>query len=196
MNLNERIKLIRKDRKITQRGMAEKLGVNLRTYQKYESGEISPPLGQLQNIADALETDINYLLNGKTLEERAGADEETTTHKPDDRGVIEGLNKLLAAHQEILDELKRLEAFDGSPEMASLANDIRVRIKHKLSGRMLVTLQKDKNTTTYAISVMEADKLQAILKKMEDGWTVIDGDKHDAEVWIPLEEGDDHADET
>lgn len=60
--VGERIASIRKYNRISQTDFAEKLGKSLRTVQKYESGEIDIPLSTLGDIADILNTSLNYLM--------------------------------------------------------------------------------------------------------------------------------------
>lgn len=62
---SERLKQLRKERGLTQKGMAELLGLKLRAYQYYESGEHEPSLDNLVIVADTLQTSIDYL-TGRT----------------------------------------------------------------------------------------------------------------------------------
>ena len=56
---------IQKYRKIaglTQAALAEKLNISTRTVQKYESGEITPPLNKFKEIAEILDISVNELI--------------------------------------------------------------------------------------------------------------------------------------
>lgn len=64
--VGERIAEIRKYNRINQSDLADKLGKSLRTVQKYESGEIDIPLSTLGEIAEILDTTLNYLLGYDT----------------------------------------------------------------------------------------------------------------------------------
>ena len=64
--VGERIAEIRKYNRINQSDLADKLGKSLRTVQKYESGEIDIPLSTLGEIAEILNTTLNYLLGYDT----------------------------------------------------------------------------------------------------------------------------------
>ena len=64
--VGERIAAIRKYNRINQIDLAEKLGKSLRTVQKYESGEIDIPLSTLAEVAEILNTTLNYLLGYDT----------------------------------------------------------------------------------------------------------------------------------
>ena len=58
---SERLKQLRKAHGISQGEMAELLGLKLRAYQYYESGNHEPSLANLVIIADTLHTSIDYL---------------------------------------------------------------------------------------------------------------------------------------
>lgn len=65
--LSERMKSLRKEKKILQREVAELLGVKLRTYQFYEGAGRQPDLEALWKLADFYDVSIDYLL-GRTDE--------------------------------------------------------------------------------------------------------------------------------
>lgn len=58
----ERIKSLRNERRIYQREVAEYLGVTLRIYQSYESGQSEPNLERLSALADYFGVTTDYLL--------------------------------------------------------------------------------------------------------------------------------------
>ena len=58
----EKIKAIRKERKLTQKQMAELLSTSERNYQYYESGAREPNLETFLDIADTLDVSSDYLL--------------------------------------------------------------------------------------------------------------------------------------
>lgn len=59
---NERLRNVRKKCGLTQQNMADKLGISLNAYQKYEQAERSPSLERLVIIADIFDISIDYLL--------------------------------------------------------------------------------------------------------------------------------------
>lgn len=71
----DRIKAARIQKNLTQRSMSEKLNINLRTYQKYESGEISPPLKQIEKISEILGVSPDLLINITTIDIQSKIDE-------------------------------------------------------------------------------------------------------------------------
>lgn len=67
MKLATRLKVLRKKRGFTQTQVAEYLGLKLRAYQYYESGEHRPEYEKLMALADFFEVTTDYLL-GRTDE--------------------------------------------------------------------------------------------------------------------------------
>ena len=60
--LGQRLKDLRKHKKVGQKEVAELLGVSLRSYQFYESGEYDPSLPNLVVLADYFQVSTDYLL--------------------------------------------------------------------------------------------------------------------------------------
>lgn len=65
-----RIKLIRKERKLTQKQMAELLSTTERNYQYYEAGAREPTLETFVEIADVLQVSTDYLVGRSDVAER------------------------------------------------------------------------------------------------------------------------------
>lgn len=61
----ERLKELRKERRLYQRELAEMLGVSVRGYQCYETGEHEPGVKKLIALADYYKVSIDYLV-GRT----------------------------------------------------------------------------------------------------------------------------------
>lgn len=61
MNIGEKIKKYRKEKKITQKQLAEMINKNIRTIQKYEANEIDIPLENILKISHALQVPYNEL---------------------------------------------------------------------------------------------------------------------------------------
>lgn len=70
MTIGERIKQARTARGFTQKQLGAISETSEITVRQYELGKRQPRLEQLQAIAAALEVDINWLMNGQTLEQR------------------------------------------------------------------------------------------------------------------------------
>ena len=61
----ERLKELRKERRLYQRELAELLGISVRGYQCYETGEHEPGVKKLIALADYYQVSIDYLV-GRT----------------------------------------------------------------------------------------------------------------------------------
>ena len=68
MELKDKIRLQRKSARLNQEKLSELIGVSSKTIQRWESGERSPRLEEIEKIAEALGTTTDYLLNGETSE--------------------------------------------------------------------------------------------------------------------------------
>ncbi|HRU99792.1 MAG TPA: helix-turn-helix transcriptional regulator [Ruminococcus sp.] len=67
--IGERIKKIRKSKKLTQKMLADKVGTSICVISKWETGERYMNSFNLINICEALEVSADYLLFGKEQEE-------------------------------------------------------------------------------------------------------------------------------
>jgi transcriptional regulator with XRE-family HTH domain len=63
MTIAERIRLTRQQKNISQKDLADKAGVNLKSLSRYELDSSIPPSDALKLIADALGVSTDYLLN-------------------------------------------------------------------------------------------------------------------------------------
>lgn len=63
MSVNEKLKLVRQAKGLTQEEVAEKLGISASTYGDIERGDRDPKLSKLQKIADLLEMSLLDLLD-------------------------------------------------------------------------------------------------------------------------------------
>lgn len=63
MSVNEKIKLVRQAKGLTQEAVAEKLGMSVTTYGDIERGDKDLKLSKLQDIADVLEMKASELLD-------------------------------------------------------------------------------------------------------------------------------------
>ena len=57
-----RLKEVRLSAQVTAKAVAEHLGILYRTYQKYETGEIDPPLSKAITLADYYDVSLDYLV--------------------------------------------------------------------------------------------------------------------------------------
>ena len=58
----ERMKALRKERKVPQQQLADLMGVKIRGYQYYETEKTAPPINALIALADFYDVSIDYLV--------------------------------------------------------------------------------------------------------------------------------------
>lgn len=59
---SERILLLREERRLSQASAAVEMGINTRTYQRYEAGEREPAISTLVRMADFYGVSLDYLV--------------------------------------------------------------------------------------------------------------------------------------
>lgn len=64
-NLSERLQYLKNNRNLLQKNIAKEIGIALRTYQYYESGERKPDSDTILKIAEYFDVSVDYLL-GRT----------------------------------------------------------------------------------------------------------------------------------
>ncbi len=69
-NFGIRIKELRKNKKWTQKELANKIDVRFPQLNKYECGLHTPPMDRLVKLSEVFDTTIDYLLTGNRTEER------------------------------------------------------------------------------------------------------------------------------
>ena len=68
MNLGERIITLRKEKNISQTELAKRLNVSRQAVSKWEQGASSPDTAKLIQLAEILETEVEYLATGNKPE--------------------------------------------------------------------------------------------------------------------------------
>jgi transcriptional regulator with XRE-family HTH domain len=97
MNLGERIKQARKNKNLTQKQLADIIGVAEITLRQYENNKRKVSLEQLEKITRALNEDIDYMIFGKHS--------EITTDEANELGAI-------AVEERILEHLEAYKMLD------------------------------------------------------------------------------------
>lgn len=64
-SFSERLKQLRKEKKVTQSEIAEKIGVAKSTYSQYENGHREPNFETLLKLSLFFNVDVDFLLSGK-----------------------------------------------------------------------------------------------------------------------------------
>lgn len=68
--LTERIRTLRENSHLTQRQLAEYLGLRQQTYSRYERGELIPSLDSIAALADFYDTSTDFLVGLTDVPER------------------------------------------------------------------------------------------------------------------------------
>lgn len=121
MSLGRRIQDLRKAKNITQRELAEKIGKGVSTVQKYEIDVITPPIDVISRIAEALETEINELLNVKK------EFEYITLELTQAQNYVKSLNEI-EQRNEMLDKYDNMNV-SGQTKVCEYVNDIYDKFK-------------------------------------------------------------------
>lgn len=97
------IAFLRKEKKLTQEQLAERLGVSNRSVSRWENGRSMPDFSLLWDIAEELGVSVSELLNGKRMEKEENAE------------VLDSVNVLLAwSGWEKQSKAKRLGGYFGA----------------------------------------------------------------------------------
>ena len=108
-----RIRQARRKRKMSQRDLAENLGITFQQIQKYENGKNRVSIGRLSHIADMLDVTVTFLLTGK---------EEKRGDRPDNEGVdllqTAGALRLIKAFDRMKDRAARVALVELAESVA------------------------------------------------------------------------------
>ncbi|WP_126990601.1 helix-turn-helix domain-containing protein [Candidatus Kurthia intestinigallinarum] len=107
--LGDRLKKLRKEKKLTQQDLASKINVTHVSISGYESGRRSPDTDTLQKLADYFEVSTDYLL-GRSDSERANIsknDEEFEAFA-NDPSLEKWYKELPASKEEDLRKLRKM----------------------------------------------------------------------------------------
>ena len=85
LKIGRYIQRLRKEKGMTQKDLADKLGVSFQAVSKWENGDSLPDTGLLLDLSDLLETTVDKLLNAGVF----AANERRVIHTPD---VITGFH--------------------------------------------------------------------------------------------------------
>lgn len=116
--IGERIKEARQERGLSQEELAQIINSTKSAISRYESGKRQPRIEQLKSIAAALNVDVNWLMNGRTLEGRDKAwkdyvarrfEEALRQEAKDDENFINAIKPHLAPLDPLTDEESALK---------------------------------------------------------------------------------------
>ncbi len=78
MSFSNRMQSLRKQKGLSQKQLADKVGVHFTQVSRYERGDFKPSTDALTKLAKALDTSVDFLMNGTSNEiaKEAGLDKE------------------------------------------------------------------------------------------------------------------------
>ena len=156
---SQRLKQLRRDRKITQKAMAELLGKTERHYQAIEAGCINVPATQLIFLAGYFQTSVDYLLGLKS----AASNTADTLH---DAGVA------YDANNEQPSSYLKGQINDGIAELSNVERMVlfRLRIMDKEDQNGIVNfinrlgeLNKEEWETLFRLCVIDKEDQKKVL---------------------------------
>lgn len=151
MFISSNLKVLRKEKLLTQAQVADSIGVNSSTYNKYESGNVEPNLSTLLAMAELFEVSVDKLLRedipplpqsnvGISLSvDGSGHSGITQTVSPNNRSTksINAENGIL--HERLLSSQQRI--LDLEAQLKSKDDTIAIQ-------KELIEVLKQKNTPT------------------------------------------------
>ena len=129
MSVGEKIKEIRKSKGLTQKQLAEKIGIAEITIRKYEKGERQPSTEQLVSIVNALEVPVSQLMSNDEIIDLKLEQLHTMIDKYA-AGETSYLLNMLNPYKEILELYDQLNAL-GKEKVIEYINDLLESDKYK-----------------------------------------------------------------
>ena len=107
----DRLKIIREDRNKTKEQVANYLGIQLRAYQRYETGERFPDLEKLKSLARYFDCTLEYLVGMDVRQEKKYIDRDLVLNQSEimdlgyNKKFAYGLMKQIIDHQSESEEV-------------------------------------------------------------------------------------------
>lgn len=115
MSLGERVIELRKERNISQGQLAQMLQVSRQAVSKWENGQSSSDTVRLIQLADALDTDVEYLATGKHSIRNAPP-EVITIEKPVEK-IVEKIVEKPVVVEKVVEREKIVRTFVDKPQI-------------------------------------------------------------------------------
>ena len=126
----KRLRQLRTNKKLTQKDVAEFLGVDRTTYVKYETGASEPNFDTLQRLATFFGVSTDYLLGTET--------KMPVLTEKDERDIAKELEKTLSR----LDGADGALMFDGEPLDDETRELLRVSLENQIRMAKIIAKQK------------------------------------------------------
>lgn len=111
MKFSERIRKLRKENNLTQKELAENIGVDRATVAGYETKGKEPSYSTLRNIANFFGVSIDYLIGNSNIKEPAEIVEKAISDNPD---LLDFWNKIKDNQnkKKLIQQINKVEADD------------------------------------------------------------------------------------
>ena len=156
MTIGERIYYCRVENHMTQKQLAEKIGIDPSTLRKYESGRLNPKIGTLRKIADALGCDVADLDDSLTF----------TIDSKSMNAVNEFVNSMFEQNSALSAASKKIKA---SAVNAVMTPELRAQIEQISKAALAAAYQTSAKNKPVS---KEAQLLQHFRSLNEDGQSV------------------------
>lgn len=109
----ERIKRLREKAGLSQKALAEKIGVSQQSINKYENHNIEPDIETLIRIADVFDTSVDYLIGHSEIDHKIES-LQTCDLNEEELCLLDRFRPLENRQRQSV--LSLLEAFSGKPQ--------------------------------------------------------------------------------
>lgn len=105
MEINERIRMLRKEKGLNQSELAKEINCSLRSISGIEKGEYKPTYIQLKEISDYFGVSIDWLVKGVESENISTTEQEIIQLVRKDIDIKESLLKLLDTKKKVISRM-------------------------------------------------------------------------------------------
>ena len=130
MQLNEKLKYLRTNKKLTQKNVAIKVGLNVRQYQRYENGEQIPTATVLSRLCHFFKVPSGYFLDDDIQEEKKTSDNLFTPS-----GYFDLLKETYIMEQKIFEAMEFDKTFECDESFTQKLHAIEKKI-HELQNQI------------------------------------------------------------
>ena len=130
MQLHEKLKYLRTNKKLTQKNVAVKVGLNVRQYQRYENGEQIPTATVLSRLCHFFKVPSGYFLDDDIQEEKKTSDNLFTPS-----GYFDLLKETYIMEQKIFEAMEFDKTFECDESFTQKLHAIEKKI-HELQNQI------------------------------------------------------------
>ena len=130
MQLHEKLKYLRTNKKLTQKNVAIKVGLNVRQYQRYENGEQIPTATVLSRLCHFFKVPSGYFLDDDIQEEKKTSDNLFTPS-----GYFDLLKETYIMEQKIFEAMEFDKTFECDESFTQKLHAIEKKI-HELQNHI------------------------------------------------------------